>query len=132
MSAFICSEDHIGALVRFWIENDRYGRFREQELNEADWRQIFASLATENGRSMIARYGNGLDEIERTGPTPTKGLRSYPTLEPIAAIKQAQCYEYQACEHDGWSTSEACRITQRIISAAIDQIPGYHAAPWGI
>jgi hypothetical protein len=128
MSAFMCSETHIGALVRFWVEHDRYGSYVGVNIREVDWRLIFRELARENVRSLRARYPSDPPTCVR----PTRTLSEYPTLEPVSAIKQAQCYEYQACEHDGWATSEAQKITRQIIGTAITALPGFEAAPWGL
>ena len=53
-------------------------------------------------------------------------------ITPVAAIKLAQCYQYQANEHDGWEGSRAKDITDRLIGAAIGKLPGYESAPWGL
>lgn len=53
-------------------------------------------------------------------------------MTPVIAIKSALCYQYQSNEHDGWESSQAKRITDRLIDSAIAALDGYAAAPWGI
>jgi hypothetical protein len=53
-------------------------------------------------------------------------------IEPIATLKHARCYQYQACEHDEWEVSEARRLTNTLIEAAITALPGYEQAAWGL
>lgn len=54
------------------------------------------------------------------------------SITPVGTIKLAHCYQYQANEHDGWETSKAKQITDRLIDAAIGHLDGYEAAPWSI
>ena len=123
MSAFMCSDAHISALV--------YGTVRHEidlprDLTAAE---LFAELVTENAASLRARYGRGAKEM--IGEAPHR-FTPAPAFPAVHLIKLAQCYEYQSCEHDGWETSKAKRWIGRLISRLIYKLPGYDAAPWSI
>jgi len=120
MSAFMCSDAHISALVngatQYGIDLPR------------GYSQTFNMLVVENRKSLDSRYGNGKRE-EGQGPHRyTPG----PALPVIHVIKLAQSYDYQSCEHDGWETSEAKRWIDNLIAGLVYKLPGYDAAPWSI
>lgn len=118
MSAFVCTDKHINAIVR-WASHNRvevYGR--EQQTLEM--------LLSENIGSVNYRYG---DNIEI--PTVVYD-NTAPLLEPIEVIKACQCLAYQSCEHPGWEASTACALLKTIERSAIAEIAGYEFAKWGI
>ena len=47
-------------------------------------------------------------------------------------LKALACYEYQACEHAEWPTSEAYQFCEALRRRAIPRAPGYDAAEWEI
>ncbi len=53
-------------------------------------------------------------------------------IDPVGAIKVAQCYRYQSNEHPEWEASDANKIVEMVIDGAISKLPGYDAAPWGV
>lgn len=143
MSAFICSDDHIGAIVRylfahgpsqwgsgFYIGDTRY------PFAETRWQDMYAMLATENSLSVNHRYQDTqpscqVDTVEIVTPT-KRSVFAYRDLSPVEVIKQCACYDYQACEHDGWPDSDARKLIDVVIKIACNNLPGYDAAPWGI
>jgi hypothetical protein len=143
MSAFICSEEHLGALIRFLLDirpsESRYLYLEGEEpklISEIDWRDLFAELATENSLSVNHRYEGSqpdcqVDTIDVVTPT-QRYLRHYRALKPVEVIKCCHCYAYQACEHPGWPESRAKKIIDTIIARACRKLPGYEEAPWGL
>ena len=123
MSAFMCSDAHISALVCGAV---KYGIDLPREW--AVPAELFAVLVCENSASLLARYGR--DAKEMTGG-PHRFI-SGPALPALHVIKLAQSYEYQVCEHDGWEKSPAKRWIANLISGLIYELPGYDAAPWSI
>jgi len=117
MSAFMCSDAHISALVNGATQ---YGIDLPRGYSPEEW---FAVLVAENALSITARYG------KREAP---KGPHRYtpgPALPALHVMKLAQSYDYQSCEHAGWSTK---RWIDLLIAGLVYKLPGYDAAPWSI
>lgn len=53
-------------------------------------------------------------------------------FEPGAVLKACDGYEYQACEHPGWSSSEAKAFIESLRGHAWRKVPGYEDAPWEV
>jgi hypothetical protein len=87
-------------------------------------------LLAANVASMRARYPHGVTEPE----TPyVFQLETNPVLlHPLFVIKQAQCFDYQACEVNDYQKTVAAAITRAIINKAIECMPGYANMAWGI
>jgi hypothetical protein len=118
MSAFMCSDKHISALACYAAQHDvcRYvGRAEE----------LAKLLHKSNALSLTARYGDPDDPPFEFHFVETRNLPL------INVIKAAHCFEYQACEYDGWEKSEAKRVIESIVSNATVSLPGYDDAPWG-
>lgn len=131
MSAFQVTPEHIGALIRFYLENERYPRFDSSSACYADAERMMSELALENWRSVAYRYDLPLDGDEQ--PVLCNApLRMYRKLTPVQAIKAADCLDYQSCEHPQWDTCRAKRLLDDIRSLAISKLPGYDTADWAI
>jgi hypothetical protein len=126
-------------------------RGKVRKLGLYDLNRVCTLLAKENDRSLLARYPrdykelgaskravqvvfagpDGIVEAEPRNDTygnmaglyflaATGTARTYKLAEVYQAV---QCYEYQACEHEGWRTSEAAAIclalADRLASALI-------------
>jgi hypothetical protein len=125
MSAFMCSDAHISALVNAAVEYEIGGAgFTSEEPAE-----LFAELVCENAESLRARYGARAALMFDSGPHRFIPGSALPALH---VMKLAQSYRYQSCEHDGWGTSKAKRWIANLISGLIYRLPGYDAAPWSI
>jgi len=129
MSAFICSDKHIGALVR-WASEHKVtayhgvpGRTYEVKGNEQDIGDI---LFQENVKSVNYRYQE--DGSAESFFYPEDSLH----LSAIEIYKLAQSLKYQSCEHPEWSTSLAKEIIRSIQREAINRMPGYEFAKWSI
>ena len=134
MSAFIVSDTHINALVRYASRhklsvyfNRQLGfPFGKQRLNVHDNEQAIAQiLLDENVRSVNYRYRDN----EVMSITYDRGA---PILTAIQAIKAAQCLRYQSCECDDFEESIAFKLIEAIIADAIPRLDGYESAQWAI
>ena len=54
------------------------------------------------------------------------------TLLALDVIKICRCFEYKSCEHPEWETSWSRTFLQQVVDAAINDLPGYDDAPWGL
>lgn len=78
-----------------------------------------ATLVAENRRSVNHRYNE--DELE-----PLYTFTEYAgTFNPVKILGAISCYEYQACEHPEWKTSEAYGFCEALRGRMIRQLPGY-------
>ena len=128
MSAWMTSEKHVNTLAT-------YAYVEGLTLDPAT---LAKRLTLENVRSLLARYeGRYADMFEGWEDRTYKpvnlarvkreaceayrakleGLRSAPTTSKTDlatfVLKQAACFDYQACEHPGWQDSEAERHDRR-------------------
>ena len=117
MSAFLCSDAHINALVAF--------AKRQRLLPEMTPSEAGQLLFDENVRSLDARYGEEGYKAYNYKPDCT-------TRKAVEIIKLCHCYDYQACETEDYEQSRAHDLIDRIERRAITMIPGYDEAPWGI
>jgi hypothetical protein len=129
MSAFIVSNKHINAIVS-WSAANNYGRRPSLEECHDAGRMLMA----ENCKSVGYRYAHipGMvqecaDALEGYAFKPDTTKRS-----AVEIIKACECLAYQSSEHDEWESSEAKRLLDTVKDRAIDKLPGYDAAPWGI
>jgi hypothetical protein len=134
MSAFIVTDTHINALVRYASRhklsvffNRQLGfPFGKEQLKVYDNEQAIAQiLLDENVKSVNYRYRDN----EVMTITYDHGA---PILSAIQAIKAAQCLKYQSCEHDDFEDSIAFKLIEAIISDAIPRLEGYESASWAI
>jgi hypothetical protein len=65
---------------------------------------------------------------------PRSGASTFPrAIQTIPELLNAvHCYEYQACEHPGWETSEAHAFCKALERRLISKLPGYNDGPWAI
>ncbi len=117
MSAYLCDDAHISALAGYAAHARRD--------NVAT---IAACLRRENERSLETRYGDKDFPPFRLDAHAAESAKLAPALQ---VLKAAQCYAYQACEHEGWEASPAKRIVDAIVARAITCLPGYDDAAWG-
>jgi hypothetical protein len=96
-------------------------------------------LWQENSRSVAYRYHEAPDELTYTH-TLSDGHRAL-VRDPWTVLKLCRGYAYQACEHPGWETSQACAIAEALEAQRLQQLgltalphthPRYLDAPWGI
>lgn len=124
MSAFICSDKHISALVRWASRNNMsfYISNPTRSLRAGDEQEIVDILYAENVKSVNYRYHEN---------DPTTGCvydPNAPLLAPVEVVKLAQSLAYQSCEHDEWELSDAFKIVEALKSAAVNKLAGYELA----
>ena len=111
------------------------------------WEQLWSTCATliptrsakrllaENIRSVNYRYRQN-DPVPTYRHKPTyAGAVSPETTRLLTAldiIRLCQCLEYQSCEHPEWPTSWARTFLQSVVDTAVNDLPGYDDAPWGL
>jgi len=141
MSAFVVDKTHIDVLVRAAINRDYHSELRY--YHDHSWREVNHQTADtvgqmlwdENVRSVSYRYPH--DSLESLpGRVDSPWLTPYlyrfntPVATAVEVLKAITCFEYQSCEHPGWETSEAHSFCKYLKDHAINQLPGYDAAPW--
>jgi hypothetical protein len=97
-----------------------------REVTSETAEQWGATLLAENRRSVNWRYAE--EEIE----APYVFTEYAGQFNPVAILSAINCYEYQACEHPGWKTSEARAFCEALRSRMIRMLPGYGNAPWEV
>lgn len=149
-------ESEYGNTLRWWFP-DR----DEHKLTRANADEVGAMLWAENVRSVEYRYSPpGREAIYGEGwETPDQDLpgrlvttevlpgfevsapeylrpytfsmpkRSYSPVEILSAIS---CLDYQSCETDDWTETEAYAFLQALKDDCIGRLPGMREAPWGI
>ena len=147
MSAYIVDRNHIVYLVTagmklrqynlHWRHNNKSHCLTGSDITAAA--RIANILWLENINSIFARYPSCKDDPSGM-PGPTKenyivSEKELParilTIDAVQLLKSCDCYEYQACEHDGWEKSEAKAFIDALRSAYIHKLPGYSDAEWG-
>jgi len=139
MSAYIVDRNEIDYLV-FVAHAWRGGRLSIYTKGEG-WRDVTKRelgqlLWDENIKSVEHRYpSDAIDQLPGTiGDAPyiyDASPSVWLTIDPLQVIKAAKCYQYQACEHDGWHDSTAKHFIDGLIDEAITKITGYSKLAWG-
>jgi hypothetical protein len=90
---------------------------------------VGAMLLRENHESVNFRYD---EKPKITIGDPYRFKQPMKAIEPVQVLKAIACYEYQSCEHPGWEVSEAKEFCEALRIHAINSLPGYDDAAWGI
>ena len=141
MSAFQLGQEHLGAIAKWAIRNNRdrpYVRsYWNGEHRQYDFDQICHTLAAECFRSVRSRYPSGplpgpADASD--GPVQvTEPESTFADLSPVDVLKACKSYGYQSCETNDWEQTEAYALVERIKDAAIHALPGFDESPaWDI
>jgi hypothetical protein len=125
MSAFQVSNAHIDALVHA-RSFCRYGQLLAGKT-DTDVGQL---LIRENMRSLAFRYRDQPVNEKAIARYSFRGVRKSFTV--VELIKAVHCYQYQACEHDGWEASDAARYCLDLLDVLVHALTGYSEAAWGI
>lgn len=138
MSAYLVDKKHVAYLVNcaisFRIADSRgkfnfYHKGKWIEVNYDNKEEIATMLLRENVKSINYRY----NERKRTPKVTRKDFNGFLTLpfDALQLIRSCKCYNYQACEHDGYEKSQAKSFIKALIDSAINEIPGYGEKAWG-
>lgn len=128
MSAFIVSDTHINALVRYASRNNVrtfYGNPMAMFKVKDNEQESARLLLDENVKSVNSRYRDNETMSITYDP-------AAPILTAIEAIKAAQSLRYQSCEHSDYEDSIAFKLIEAIITDAIPRLEGYESAQWAI
>lgn len=127
MSAFICSDTHILALVEAGRIYSYEHSPQSLDHSATSFQEIVDILLGENYRSVNYRYRNEMGERHKLTykPIPMK-------WSPVDILKACDCFDYQACETEDYTSSRAAKIIDKIRHLAIKKLSGYEKAPWGI
>jgi hypothetical protein len=125
MSAYIVSDNHINAIVKFASQHSS-GGFGVVPQVAGNEQAIAELLLAENTRSINYRYR------ESTPVEPIVFSLDAPTLSPIQVLKACDCLDYQSCETDDWESTTACKLISAIKSDAVRRLPGYDSAEYSI
>jgi hypothetical protein len=135
MSAFLCSPQHIAAIVCFGPITDDYGHYSVGPLPE----EVAELLARENVKSVDYRYPRDIDEQvnevfvkECIAAAKILNKKRPNVYTAVQVIKLCNSLDYQSCEHPGWEASNAKETLDAIVAIAIRNLPGYEAAEWSI
>ena len=129
MSAFICSDRHINAIVRFASTNNVrviHGNPTISLVVAGKEQHVSELLLSENMKSVNYRYGTS------DAATGIDYDSFAPDLRAIEVIKACDCLAYQSCEHPEWNESFACRFLHEVQRKAIQLLPGYDKARWEV
>ncbi len=137
MSAYLVPEEHINYLVDSAKKIGERGRgsgfswFHEGEHNKLrtddDQTKAGQMLWNANQESLGARY----DDQDPAPLYRHKPIAWGVEVDRIQVIKACHCFEYQACEYEGYYTSEAHGFIMGLIKAACQSMGGYDDAEWG-
>ena len=105
--------------------------------SKTDACKVGQMLWDENIRSVSGRYPDCKTLDDLPGVIGENYQLTESDIRPVMAVKAAdvfsacKCYEYQACEHDGWKNSEAKAVIESLKNQAVRLIPGMEEASWG-
>lgn len=149
MSCFMVDRDLIDLLVTDIVGAGPWcgqrGALRDPSANPARW--FGPDDADRVGRLL---WGENLASVEYRYPDTAESGRDYPgpvgldhetvatyTFQPVIGlvpntwiINAVECYQYQACEHPGWSSSTARELTDAVLSSAAVRIAERDGAPY--
>ncbi len=165
MSAYLCSSDTLSALATYWHESimrDRFGK-PDAEITRAiyhgspgmPWSDacikgtqlttgrdpalvVYELLLAENQASLEARYPGDLEYRSAEGysysPDP-HARRAVLHNRTGWLVSLLDGYEYQSCEHDGWSQSigqAICHQIRRCLTKDLERLqnPGEQQRFW--
>jgi len=137
MSAFFCDAETIDLVVKAATDLNLAYRLPDGREVPVSGNQTMVGkiMWAENARSVITRY-RLLGSEEAAGYiAQIDGYRwtNYGVAKPAAALKSADCLDYQSCETADWRETGACRLLDEIKTAfgKHRETAAYSEAPWG-
>lgn len=122
MSAWLCSEYHINAIVNAVAGTEK----------------DFKMLVKENLRSLGARYpGRDFLAEWKADARVYKFCPTAPAVSLTQLVKACDCYDYQACETDDYKSTAAAAFVAIVREDALrnggkSEGPEWDAAEWGL
>jgi len=133
MSAWVCADAHFNFIVNF--ANTALPKWNKLPGGQSlsDPQGLAELLFKANVRSVNYRYAHHEPQPEEGFVWKPAGGQMPATLENLVKfLKALDCLEYQSCERNDWEESEAFKIIRELRGMAINSLPGYDSAPWGI
>lgn len=153
MSAFVIFPTHIDVILSVALNGPSdYGRTDSigwsptylDELIDDSTGPASKALCSGAGRALLEecirsvwyRYPDTECAEELPGPIPIPVPSDYEFTDlgrcatTVEACKAIACFEYQSCEHPGWSGSGARRFCERLRAGLTGGLPRYEDAPW--
>lgn len=124
MSAFIVSDKLLNVILTmavvkkasyYWKPNNM-----RVDISRKNASEIGQKLLDENFRSVNTRYR----ENDKAARFAYRAVRS-DEFSAVDVLKAISCLDYQSCETDDWSESEAWAILDGIKDCMIRNLPGY-------
>jgi hypothetical protein len=134
MSAFLCSDRHLAAIVHAWIVAPRPIGVRItpgvylEPTNHEDWQRFMDALYAANVRSVRHRYADATAPDE----APVYRDSKAPNVTGLALVKLLDSYDYQACEVPNYHETPIARAVDELRRRTIAGLPEYGAAEWAI
>lgn len=129
MSAFLCSDKHLSALVNA-ADSDTLRYFGSRNsLPDISRSAYFQLLLDANLLSLDARYGEGTD-VAVAQQHRYRGFAG--EFSGVEILKLINSYEYQSCEDDSWESSLAKQFCDALRGDVIRSLPGYDEAEWAL
>ena len=129
MSAYVVPKLCIDLLVSGMIDNKVWFPFSRKYAGEMDPTELGLMLWKENAASVMSRYPD--DDYEDYAYVNTYKFKRYHDIKPALLAQTVGCYDYNACEHDEYETSEAKQAVDALVWSLMKRLPGYEAAPYG-
>lgn len=127
MSAFIVSDKLLNVILTMAVVKNASYYWKPNnmrvDISRKNASEIGQKLLDENFRSVNYRYREN-DKAERFE---YRAVRS-DDYSAVDVLKAINCLDYQSCETDDWSESEAWAILDGIKDTMIRNLPGYEAS----
>ena len=127
MSAFVVNKATIDAMTTFW-KTQGYSFKNSDEATYAGemlWKQ--------NVDSVNYRYKDS-PHISSTPYYVYAELHIHDgkRLQAVDIIKITKCWQYQSSDNPNYETTRAWKLSNEILNLAINKLPGYDDAPYGL
>jgi hypothetical protein len=134
MSCFVVSDFDIDILVTAYAGLNRPGA-KLLNLTRVGRELLLENIASFEACYRVHERPKG-HEMRSTMAAALAQARAYRftrrRARPAAIAKLAQCYDYQACEHEAWAASPARAIALALQARFPDTLPGFDDMPWGV
>lgn len=149
MSAYMVDREHVSYLVeaamnRPIVRDHTMSWYHDGErhaLSCGDFQraaEVGQMLWDANKESIMARYPDTREDFS-DAPGPCDETFVYDehincpmhVFSPVAVLQAINCFNYQACEYEGWKDSEAKAFLEALKHHAIGALPGMEDAAWG-
>jgi len=148
MSCYLVEEKHVAYLVATsvsmrlalgdggsirWFTNGDWMNSKELRCTATndELAEVATMLWRENVKSVNDRYNDSDEDPEAYTVNPDLFNTPLSIVDPVQVLKSCACFEYQACESEGWKESEACAFIEVLRKKCIDSLESFDDAQWG-